>query len=132
MRTLLALLRGVNVGKGKLWASCRSSLDGAEWCYSAGAHLTARNGKHIDNNAESLLGRTENTYVPSSVGSVLADRSRYCGSALLAHLQESWLFALAQPANPGAFGQFSLHLLSCVRGMAVGKEDNRCLKAIAV
>jgi hypothetical protein len=77
MRTLLALLRGVNVGKGKPWASCRSSLDGAEWCYSAGAHLTARNGKHIDNNAESLLGRTENTYVPSWVGSVLADRSPF-------------------------------------------------------
>jgi hypothetical protein len=66
------------------------------------------------------------------VGPVLADRCGYCNSAVLAYLQESWLFALAQPANRTAFGQFGFLLLPCVLGMAVGKEDYRCVIAIAV
>ena len=103
------------------------ALDGDE-----SAHLTRRNGKHIYNYVESLLWRTENTYVLSRVGSLLADRRGYCSGAFLAHLQQSWLFALAQPANPGAVGQFGFYLLSCVRGMAVGKEDYLCLNIVAV
>jgi len=59
-------------------------------------------------------------------------RRGYCSGAFLAHLQQSWLFALAQPANPGAVGQFGFYLLSCVRGMAVGKEDYLCLNIVAV